>query len=800
MAQTPRKSSTASHRRGPASLRAPSANRLASNPHLSLIFAQGGSTLPPDNPTMQSKRPGTHASLSEEALSRQLDGDLGGKQMGLRSRRSSAGTVRTVHTASGIRSPSPSHSVAEVMEEDEAGPSSAPPGPQPMSDIRSDSSQRLNPESSTSWLRWNSPSSSVPRPGTGVEKGKGKISNVVEEKKHVPHLAASESPASFESLVDPLPCSTLQHEVTDDPQPSPSSPRPPGREKGEGISAVPASSQLGGRGWWGRIPSVNTSIEKGEQPVIRRGKEFNHPNDKASHRLSPPDTANLAGPRSSAGVPTSPETLPPPVLLAVSSRIATQSAASQTQSGRWQEYFCRGEGRKSDGKSMAEPPSELREDHSLSQHGSSALSGLTPGDSAKGISWQIPSAEMSAPSPSPSPLSLEPSAPAASVLPLPSSPSSTSTIPGWSSYLYSFAVPPRPSKSPASDPPPLFVEPTSFTTDQKPISVENSSISVEPAPVESILTDSLSLQSPSRTIAPSNTSSAGWLSYLAIGSAQRKPPSNSIQSTNLSKTAIPTDSAHEELMDFSGDPEFPSAATLASSNTDDRSQPIPAKKASQTRAVRKDRLSFSSTRSGDSATLLPSSPKSQSLLDGKTSSAPSHSRVLFSSSILTPPQTQGAQPNFVIPTFAATFDRPPRSFSPVAPLSRSTTSSQPTGITAATTGLAWKAFGAVGGYVYGGVSESALPGLESQTGNEKEMRGRKDGRRVGGNLPRRIGLQSGLQDDGWKGVRRVVVVGVHGWFPAKMMNSLVIIAGNEDLYVGGLMCPVASLASRLGPR
>ena len=79
--------------------------------------------------------------------------------------------------------------------------------------------------------------------------------------------------------------------------------------------------------------------------------------------------------------------------------------------------------------------------------------------------------------------------------------------------------------------------------------------------------------------------------------------------------------------------------------------------------------------------------------------------------------------------------------------------------------MAWKALGAVGSYVYGG-AESA-----------DETRGMKEGRKVGLELPRRVGLEGkgAGPDDGWKNVRRVAVIGVHGWFPAKMFNSCVMI-------------------------
>lgn len=221
-------------------------------------------------------------------------------------------------------------------------------------------------------------------------------------------------------------------------------------------------------------------------------------------------------------------------------------------------------------------------------------------------------------------------------------------------------------------------------------------------------------------------------------------------------------------MDFSNDPDFPvatpAAPVPATQDGPDQTKPtVPApapapagrtvaNKSSQL-SVRKKRLSMSSTRSGGSLTPLSSSPK-HSTLDGKV---PGSTRSTSSSALPPPPQPPAAQPNLVIPTFSTTFDRPPRSFLPLAPQSSSPPGA---GITAKTTGLAWRAIAAAGTYVYGG---HPAPGPDSVPENDKEARGRKEGRKVGGELPRRVGLGHGAVDDGWKHVKRVAVVGVHGW-------------------------------------
>ncbi|ODO10337.1 hypothetical protein I350_02566, partial [Cryptococcus amylolentus CBS 6273] len=145
-------------------------------------------------------------------------------------------------------------------------------------------------------------------------------------------------------------------------------------------------------------------------------------------------------------------------------------------------------------------------------------------------------------------------------------------------------------------------------------------------------------------------------------------------------------------------------------------------------------------------------------------------------SALPHPLAPSVQPNLVINTFATTFDRPPRSFLLLPPTSppsspTATAKQEQKGLAATTTGYAWKVFGAVGSYVYG----EAPPKTTSESLNEDEgeTRGRGEGRKVGGDLPRRVGLGVGGAHDGWKNVRRVVVAGVHGWFPAKMSNSII---------------------------
>lgn len=688
MGDTPRKTS---RHRGPSSFRIPSASqRQASNPHVSLIFAQGGSTLPsPDILSSTSRRPGNNTYLSEEALSRQLDSDQGGKQMGLRSRRSSSGTVPTPRTTSAVRSPSPSPSIS-VKEEDEAdlaGPSALqlPTPPISVPNPGAISPERLNPKASNSWLRWTSPKPSFPKTAARVEKGKVR---------------------ELEARADNGPSISIA--------PAANPHFPPQRDQSSHID-----------------PPTQSSDTPDEPPPMPR----------------PPD-------------PDSPLDTTIPLLP------MTASSSQKTENGGrgWQAFLW---GSKAQGATMPQdaPVAASQATEPIDTEDGSPIPARAPP-----ITSDPPAQEKSVSDANDIPTSEPSTLPSESAVP----PNSSNVA--WSSYIYSFIVPSKPPIPPTTSPPPGShpVEPTSTTSDQKPVPAEPPAVFVEPASPGPPPTLAPVNEPPPSARKPSNTTSSGWVSYLALRSAQ-KQLANDTGSTKSSDTGIPgrksVESGVEEVMDFSADPEFPSVPA-PSAETKEGKASGPAKKVSQALAVRKERLSMSSTRSAGSMTPLSSSPNTQSVLDGKISSAPSSSKLPSSSSLPAPPQPAASQPSLAIPTFATTFDRPPRSLLPLPASSDTSQTLQGKGITAVTTGLAWKALSAVGGYVYGGGSQAAQPATEEGlVEDEKGLRGRKEGRGVGAELPRRMGLGGGSQDDGWKGVRRVVVVGVHGWFPAKMLNS-----------------------------
>ena len=66
----------------------------------------------------------------------------------------------------------------------------------------------------------------------------------------------------------------------------------------------------------------------------------------------------------------------------------------------------------------------------------------------------------------------------------------------------------------------------------------------------------------------------------------------------------------------------------------------------------------------------------------------------------------------------------------------------------------------MGSYVYGSEDKHLTVG-------GGDVRGMKEGRKVGADSPRKVGLGGGLggerMDQGWRSVKRVAVVGVHGW-------------------------------------
>ncbi|KAK8849822.1 hypothetical protein IAR55_005158 [Kwoniella newhampshirensis] len=785
-----RKSSIVSHR-APASLRIPAnPRRAASNAQLSLVFAQGDQT--------RSDR------LCEPSLSRQLDGDLGGRQMGLRSRRSSSATVRTVRTASGLRSPSPSH--ASVMEEDEeqeassrgrpmispgAGPSSPPLSssqaiagrpvatPRSVSNTPSTTSlsttpvdKRLNPKSSSTWLRWASPAPSFPRSSSAHRKGKGKERADGETVHDLSSRTTGTNPSSLTGEGDLNQCFTPENlaadAVTEAKPTIPPPPMPPNEASNAQSSQIPASAPplTKSRGWWGG--------KTASQPA----KTASNASSTAvpSHLISPAestiDTTNTEAASEVATTPSlehasvvegsAPPSVPSPAPF-------TSHLNAGTAKG-WKGYL----GLAGDRTAPGTPEADM--DKVQAQHSNDIGSPLPASNDDIGNGNVATERNLDVPASAP-PVTETQEGASPPEVDAGDKPSDSQN--NWTSYFYSFVVPEHKRTGPSTMPVSVTtVEPSDPVQDQKPVPSDATS-----APDEGSL-DSATPPPPNTTASPSPSrdtsrrpSTTGWLNYLAFRASQKKVADGSIGTagTNRRKSA---ELEGEEVMDFSSDPDFPASQPSlglvfpgaprgqeVGAGSESSTSVTP--KASQSLDIRKKRLSNASTISVTSLTPFPPSPKARSSLDNSMR-APS---IKPSSSALPPPpQPFTLQSNRVLPTFATTFDRPPRSFLPL-PQAKESVDSSGKGITAATTGLAWKALGAVGSYVYGETAPKPTP--ESILENEKEIRGRKEGRNVGAELPRRIGLGVGVPDDGWKQVRRVVVVGVHGWFPAKMLNSVI---------------------------
>lgn len=360
-------------------------------------------------------------------------------------------------------------------------------------------------------------------------------------------------------------------------------------------------------------------------------------------------------------------------------------------------------------------------------------------------------------------------------------------VQGWGAYFTSFVFssttttitpgkdkeqPERPKNTTgqSKDSNATIVETADPAADQKPLSAEEitgkpQERTATPPPTrhlptptpnqQALVLSNTSSPGSKNKLASSTSSTAGWLNYLAFRASQKKITGSTVGSE---EPRVSGETAREEVMDFENDPNFPAAESPSKTVTEKavvkKELPAPAKQ--QGAGARDKALTHKRSENLTQAQALALEARRQSSTSSSRSGVLANERPLAaahnknkSSSLPPPPQPPAKQPSLLIPSFETTFDRPPRSFLP-----RTNGGSMATA-----TGVAWRALGAVSSYVYG----------EKHDPNE-ETRGKGAGRDVGADLPRRIGLGGGSRDDGWKNVRRVVVVGVHGWFPAKMLT------------------------------
>ncbi|RXK37481.1 hypothetical protein M231_05202 [Tremella mesenterica] len=794
--------------RRPHTLRNPSI-RKTSTPHISLVFAQAAPTAPLPNRRV--------ASGAEQSLLKQLDGDLGGRTIGLRSRTGSNATLTTVRTGRKSRSPTPS--VMEVSELDmEAGPSRgrtrlddrslaslfvAPGGEEiaaPLLEVplenglnhttsvtpskNGDTSmtattddgrkegveRKLNPKHSTSWMRWNSPGPTFPKSkdkGKGKEKEKEDDLSVTQPTIN-PSLSISGQDANGVGVREDNAEPRTQQELSTSENTRQGDAVPPKNTGETQVVNVDAGSEPP-KGWWGwgggkGREVVSSSIYTPLSSTLPSISKSNGVVDQVKDSLSDPHSGPPAPTEEHvSAAPSLPVPATASPVTVVQSDMPVASDAN-VKPGGWGTYLGlnRGTIKQSENViqsspipdshiiSVANPP------QAVSDSNPAPVFPRTPLETAESTS-SVNNRPKEQPQPNESQAG------------------STEPRTGWGTYLYSFVVPQTKPSSTLANTSARPVEPTDPAADQKPIPAPGTiststiapetseSLDVPPSTQQDANTIPTHPEPPARK-PTSPTSSTGWLTYLAFRSTQGK--------ITASSGDAPKSEGVDEVMDFSSDPNFPSAEPSQSAELIkppvEPTKPIDSLKGktvqikqSQNLEIHKKRLSNGSVAS--SLTPIAPSPQRRSLDMDRTPS----SGKTNNSSLPPPPQAPTIQPNMVIPTFKTTFDRPPRCFPPLPPPNES----EGAGITATTAGLAWRALGAMGNYVYTPRETPKAVPVSSEL--DKETRGRKQGRYVGGDLPRRMGLDGGDLDGGWKNVKRVVVVGVHGWFPAKMLNSVI---------------------------
>jgi hypothetical protein len=660
--------------------------------------------------------------------------------MGLRSRRSSTATLKTINTVNGPGGggpQSPRESIAEVEEEEEETQA----GVLEMGTKQAEQRRaRLNPKASNSWLRWNSPTTSFPK---GKGKGKEAAGDVTPGSRALTSGDGEGGSQDATENVPPnddddgsttikiRPAPAVESDVTSEAAEAPEATM---KVSLAAMSTVPPPPGPKAKGWFTKNPAPApppTTIEN-----VHEAPAVSDP--------SPTTAAEEPAPQTEA----TRETEQP-------AAIENDQPNSTESPGGWKEYLTWGR------KGASRPPipnipkvprTEVAPAANNLNEEVAPLPPVEPTIQHQEQEAEVQEAEVQ---------EVEVQEPAGDRDTVGNSSNHALPRKTWGSFLYGIVIPQVGSTSSVAvetTDTSMSVVPTSATTEQPPVHVDNDPTSEindtnteEPSealvPVEDAKLKPPTATAPRRSSQASTT--GGWLNYLAFRASQKKieNPASSIDST-------------QEVMDFSNDPNFPvdtqpdtqvaKAADDSKPNTKTSMPPpsgLPDKK--------KKRLSTSSIKSATSVLPIPPSPQNQSK-GGTAASTPAPSTKI--SSLPPPPQVPTTQPNLVIPSFSTTFDRPPRSFLPPKPVTP-TPPPQP--------GLAWRALGAVGSYVYPGQEKVE----EKVDVGPKETRGLKEGRGIGTDLPRRIGLGGEDPDDGWKNVKRVVVVGVHGWFPAKIVNS-----------------------------
>lgn len=804
-ASTSAGSAASSLRRPPPALRgAPGSRGSGAKAHVSLVFAHGDAAPVPSSSASIRSVSRYIASPSEEALSRQLDRDTAGERMSLRSRRSSGATLasRVDFSPHPLSPPFQEEEEAEVLADHEAGPST-PQRNSPLSATLPDTRlpRSVNPKASDVWRRWNSPAPSFPR------KEESKAASKAASVRSAKDDAMSERRVGRGDRDDHFTKPALANSsAMDQLAPTASQTEEPRTPEGGETPREQAASQLSGRNLEVNIQAPTPT--RGWLASIWGGSTPATP--KPEHRGEPSEVVAGAG---GAGEG----------LTKVDSRVsATSSVVTNGTAGSKRVEMTIGPSWGPD----STPSASIAKDAAIP--GDSAVEQAV--DSSFSDDERVPETKP-APGTKPAPETQ----PAPETKPAPADDDATTPVgpqqPGWGPYLWSWVVPPPmpplhpqeplPEPEEPAAPPPAevpdaanAVRPTDMTADQQPVCEPTTCINHDPPTEPEAIIAPCDSPPTQAVLATSNSSTSGWLSYLAFRASQKRVTGSTITPEDARRSG---ETQREEVMDLENDPNFPESETTPRpprtdttakgtkdnappeakprTSTDSKSVRVsseakrpssvleakPAAKGSDRPASIADvKQTAKDTKVANGSASIVSSASNKRLSHRRSqnlaiasrrlseassvhssSSIPPSPRVAQSrqnnpaSDLAPPPQSSSKQPNFVIPTFETTFDRPPRSLLP------QTTSS---GVGAAT-GLAVRALGALGSYVYSGNSKP----------EPQETRGKKEGRDIGANLPRRVGLVSGSPDDGWRHVTRVVVVGVHGWFPTKMLTSWVAV-------------------------
>jgi hypothetical protein len=698
----------------------------------------------------------------------------------------------------GEGSRSPRESIAELDEDEEMGTASGSGTVEGTGGLgvinmepkgQEEGRTRLNPKSSSSWLRWNSPTPSFPKgKGKGKERADGDrtpvrrastIGNQADEGEGKPAYDISGEPARPPALEPPIAKSTPDGL---EPPDSPDTPVPEADDAQSTVS-VPAPTASKSRGWFSKNPAPVPLSRTMEPPSLapRSPAEavstMSDNTFRADKQQPEPATSSVLAKDDPVETTSAPEA--PECLQAINTEASSaeetkrpdRSAVPELRgAGGWKDYLTWG---------RKEAPRRRTPIPKIEPVATSAMTSNAEDTQDPGVTDDSPTPEQTSqiadPVAEPLVTSVEVTEPASDVPDSDSIPAMVDTTKQsdaaenpqktWGSFLYGIVIPQikEQGREPATPLDQTSAVVTSDPTAEQPDIPAEDLVTAEEETLTSAAPETSSIAPPpaeqeGATLQPgpasrkgSQASTAGWLSYLAFRASQRKVE-------NIAPSVATAD--NEEVMDFSNDPNFPTEPTPITSlptKAATLSNLVPTQKAVKgamkppaTISDKKKRLSTSSLRSATSVTPIPPSPQSQARPGtGTPSIAPSQKA---SSALPAPPQAPVIQPNLVMPSFATTFDRPPRSVLPPKPASPAP---------APPTGLAWRALGAVGSYVYPATPEPKPADAVAE--GTRETRGLKEGRHIGHDLPRRIGLAGEHSDDGWKNVKRVVVVGVHGW-------------------------------------